>query len=52
VNPCPVCGIETSLLDIEPHPQHVNFDVHGYLCEQCGPVKSLVVLRAAAPKIM
>ena len=47
INPCPVCGAETALAEIEPHPLHVNFDIHGYLCDQCGPVKSLVVLRVA-----
>ena len=51
-NPCPVCGTETSLLEVEQHPLHLAFDVHGYLCEQCGPVKSLVVLRMPARKFM
>ena len=46
-NPCPVCGVETALAEIEPHPLHVNFEIHGYLCEQCGPIKSLVVLRTS-----
>jgi hypothetical protein len=46
-NPCPVCGVETALAEIEPHPLHVNFEIHGYLCEQCGPIKSLVVLRSS-----
>jgi hypothetical protein len=46
-NPCPVCGVETALAEVEPHPLHANFEIHGYLCEQCGPIKSLVVLRAS-----
>src|SRR6202790_1201918 len=46
-NPCPVCGVETALAEIEPHPLHVNFEIHGYLCEQCGPIKYLVVLRSS-----
>jgi hypothetical protein len=46
-NPCPVCGAETVLREIEPHPVHVNFEIHGYVCDRCGPVKSLVVLRSA-----
>ena len=46
INPCPVCGIETALAEIEPHPRHVNFEIHGYLCDRCGPIKSLVVLRS------
>jgi len=45
-NPCPVCGAETALMEIELHPLNVKFEIHGYLCEECGPVKSLVMLRA------
>ena len=45
-NPCPVCGAETALAEIEPHPLHANFEIHGYLCDRCGPIKSLVVLRS------
>jgi hypothetical protein len=44
-NPCPVCGVETALVEVEPHPLHVNFEIHGYLCQRCGPIKSLVVPR-------
>jgi hypothetical protein len=44
-NPCPVCGAETALTEIEPHPLHAKFEIHGYLCDRCGPIKSLVVLR-------
>lgn len=46
-DPCPMCGAETTLTEIEPHPLNVKFEIHGYFCERCGPVKSLVVLRAA-----
>jgi hypothetical protein len=46
LNPCPVCGAETALAEIEPHPLYVNFEIHGYLCDRCGPIKSLVVLRS------
>jgi hypothetical protein len=45
-NPCPVCGAETRLAEIEPHPLHLDFEIHGYLCDRCGPIKSLVVLRS------
>jgi hypothetical protein len=45
INPCPVCGAETTLAEIEPHPLHANFEIHGYFCDQCGPTKSLVALR-------
>jgi hypothetical protein len=44
-DPCPVCGAETALTEIEPHPLHAKFEIHGYLCDRCGPIKSLVVLR-------
>jgi hypothetical protein len=43
-NPCPVCSGEITLAEIEPHPLHVNFEIHGYLCDRCGPIKSLVML--------
>ena len=46
LNPCPVCGAETVLAEIEPHPLHIKFEIHGYVCDQCGPIKSLVVLRS------
>jgi hypothetical protein len=49
-NPCPVCGVETALAEVEPHPLHVNFEIHGYLCQQCGPIKSLVVRSARRRK--
>ena len=45
LNPCPVCGAETVLAVTEPHPLHVDFEIHGYECRRCGPVKSLVVPR-------
>jgi len=45
LNPCPVCGAETALAEIAPHPLHVDFEIHGYLCDSCGPIKSLVVPR-------
>jgi hypothetical protein len=45
-DPCPMCGAETTLSEIEPHPLNLNFEIHGYFCDRCGPVKSLVVLRS------
>ena len=45
LNPCPVCGAETTLAESEPHPLHAKFEIHGYLCDRCGPIKSVVVLR-------
>ena len=49
-NPCPVCGAETALAEVEPHPLHVNFEIHGYACDRCGPIKSLVVIRSLPPQ--
>ena len=51
LNPCPVCGAETALAEIEAHPLHVNFEIHGYECCRCGPVKSLVVPRLPRPTL-
>ena len=45
INPCPICGAETTLAEIEPHPLHAKFEIHGYLCGRCGPIKSVVVIR-------
>ena len=42
-NPCPICGAEITLAEIEPHLLHAKFEIHGYLCGRCGPIKSLVV---------
>ena len=25
-------------------PLHANFEIHGFVCERCGPIKSLVAL--------
>jgi hypothetical protein len=51
LNPCPVCGAETALAEIEPHPLHVNFEIHGYLCDLCGPIKSLVCFARRGPPL-
>jgi len=51
-NPCPVCGAETTLAEIEPHPLYIHFEIHGYVCDRCGPTKSLVVIRRPAPQLM
>jgi hypothetical protein len=45
-HPCPVCGDETALAEIEPHPLYAEFEIHGYSCHRCGPIKSVVVLRS------
>jgi ribosomal protein S27AE len=48
-NPCPICGAQTTLAECVPHPLQIQFQIHGYLCDRCGPVKSLVV-RAYPPE--
>jgi hypothetical protein len=52
IDPCPVCGAETILAEIEPHPLHNNFEIHGYVCDRCGPTKSLVVVRSPPLQLM
>ena len=47
-NPCPICGNETSLAVIEPHPSHPGTELHTYRCVDCGPVKTTSVLRSTA----
>ena len=39
-NPCPICGNETTLAVIEPHPTHPGTELHTYQCVDCGPVKT------------
>jgi hypothetical protein len=42
---CPICGANISLTEVEPHPDRDDWELNGYSCENCGPVKSLVVQR-------
>jgi uncharacterized Zn finger protein len=39
-DPCPICGKETTLAVIEPHPIHPERELHTYRCGVCGPVKT------------
>jgi uncharacterized Zn finger protein len=39
-DPCPICGKETTLAVIEPHPTHPERELHTYRCADCGPVKT------------
>ena len=41
--------IQTALAEIEIHPPLVHFEIHGYLCDRCGPVKCFVVFRSTRP---
>jgi uncharacterized Zn finger protein len=37
---CPICGKETILAVVEPHPAHSEMELHTYRCVDCGPVKT------------
>jgi uncharacterized Zn finger protein len=41
---CPICGKETTLAVIEPHPTHPYIKLHTYRCVDCGAVKTTSVL--------
>ena len=40
LDPCPVCGAATVVAEIDPA-LRANFEIHGFLCDRCGPVKSV-----------
>jgi hypothetical protein len=46
-DPCPICRANIRLTEVEPHPDRDDWNLNGYSCENCGPVKSLVVQRPA-----
>ena len=46
-NGCPICGKETALAAIEPHPTHPDRELHSYRCVDCGPVKTRSYQRSA-----
>jgi uncharacterized Zn finger protein len=48
-NACPICGKETILAVIEPHPTHPTITLHTYRCVDCGAVKTTSILRSTAP---
>jgi uncharacterized Zn finger protein len=37
---CPICGKETTLAGVEPHPTHPETELHTYRCVDCGLVKT------------
>jgi uncharacterized Zn finger protein len=39
-DPCPICGKETTVAEIEPHPTHPEMELHTFRCGDCGPVKT------------
>ena len=38
---CHICGKQTSLAAIEPHPTHPEMELHTFRCEDCGPVRTV-----------
>jgi hypothetical protein len=48
-NACPICGKETTLAVIEPHPTHPTITLYTYRCMDSGAVKTTSVLRSTAP---
>ena len=39
--PCHICGKQTSLAAIEPHPTHPEVELHTFRCDDCGPVRTV-----------
>ena len=42
---CQICGAKLKISEVEPHPGRGEWEIHGFSCRNCGPVKSLVVKR-------
>jgi hypothetical protein len=42
---CQICGAKLKISEVEPHPKQGEWEIHGFSCRNCGPVKSLVVKR-------
>ena len=38
---CLICGKQTSLAAIEPHPTHPEIELHTFRCDDCGPVRTV-----------
>ena len=38
---CHICGKQTSLAAIEPHPTHPEMELHTFRCDDCGPVRTV-----------
>jgi hypothetical protein len=39
--PCHICGKQTSLAAIEPHPTHPEVELRTFRCDDCGPVRTV-----------
>lgn len=44
-NACQICGAKLRISEVEPHPERGEWEIQGFSCRNCGPVKSLVVKR-------
>ncbi len=42
---CHLCGGKVSLSEIEAHPRQPAWEILGFSCSSCGPVKSIVMER-------
>lgn len=47
---CQICGAALKIVEIEPHPKCGEWEIHGFSCGNCGPVKSMVVRRLFKPR--
>jgi hypothetical protein len=45
-----VCGKQTSLASIEPHPTHPELELHTFRCVDCGLVKTASRRRVGLPR--
>jgi hypothetical protein len=49
--PCHICGKETSLAAIEPHPDHPDIELHTFRCVDCGLIKTVSRRREGLPRV-
>jgi hypothetical protein len=42
---CHICGKQTSLAAIEPHPTHPEIEFRTFRCDDCGPVRTVSSVR-------
>jgi C4-type Zn-finger protein len=52
---CPICSARIKLVEVEPHPNHNELEIHSYGCASCGPIMSVIVRRSVeddAPLLM
>ena len=47
---CHICGQQTSLAAIEPHPTHPEMELHTFRCDDCGPVRTVSQRKGKLPR--